>query len=124
MRAMGVEIGGGKEGAKDQSAASPLLRLPLAFVRQHGPQLGWALLSIGFFAGVWEFLWYIGAADPRLLPPPHVFLGDFAGQAKNFNTAKRWQIGVDPNSGPTPAMAGVITMASPTIGVPAGLPVP
>jgi NitT/TauT family transport system permease protein len=76
---------------------------------------------VGLFAGLWEFLWYIGVADQRLLPPPHIFLGDFAGQAKNFNTAKRWEIGVDPNSGPTPLMAVIITMASSTMRVLAGL---
>ena len=93
----------------------------IEFMRQHGPKLGWGLLSVGLFAGLWEFLWYIGVADQRLLPPPHIFLGDFAGQAKNFNTAKRWEIGVDPNSGPTPFGAVVITMASSTMRVLAGL---
>ena len=93
----------------------------LEFIRQHGPKLGWGLLSVGLFVGLWEFLWYIGVADQRLLPPPHIFLGDFAGQAKNFNTAKRWEIGVDPNSGPTPLMAVIITMASSTARVLAGL---
>ena len=73
------------------------------------------------FAGLWEFLWYIGAADQRLLPPPHIFLGDLAGQAKNFNTAKRSEIGVDPNSGPTPFEAVLITIASSTMRVLAGL---
>src|SRR3954470_10749316 len=55
---------------------------------------GWTCLSVGLFAGIWEFLWLIGWADPRLLPPPHVFLSSFAEQAKFFNTATRWTIGV------------------------------
>ena len=93
----------------------------IEFVRRRGPKLGWTLLSVGLFAGLWEFLWYIGVADQRLVPPPHIFLSDFAGQAKNFNTAKRWEIGVDPNAGPTPFGAVVITMASSTTRVLAGL---
>ena len=36
------------------------------------PQLGWTILSIGLFAGIWELLWLIGWADPKLLPPPPV----------------------------------------------------
>ncbi len=123
MRAISVKIGGGRERAYGPEATSSRFRVPLALVREHGPKLGWAVVSIGFFAGIWELLWYIGVADQRLLPPPHIFLGDFAGQAKNFNTAKRWEIGVDPNSGPTPAMAVVITMVSSTMRVLVGLAV-
>lgn len=84
-------------------------------------KLLWTCVSVGFFAGIWELLWYVGWADPRLLPPPHVFLGDFAEQARFFNTAQRWQIGVDPNSGPGPEMAVLITVASITMRVLAGL---
>ncbi|HTS93721.1 MAG TPA: ABC transporter permease [Stellaceae bacterium] len=102
------------------SLSSPSHRLR-AFVRQHGPRLGWAVVSIGFFTAIWELLWYFGIADQRLLPPPHIFLGDIAGQAKNFNTAKRWEIGVDPNAGPSPFGAVVITMLSSTMRVLAGL---
>jgi NitT/TauT family transport system permease protein len=91
------------------------------FIRQQSPKLGWGLLSVGLFAGLWEFFWSVGMADQRLLPPPHIFLGDFVGQAKNFNTAKRWEIGVDPSSGPTPLMAVIITIASSTMRVLAGL---
>jgi NitT/TauT family transport system permease protein len=101
--------------------AACLFGQTIKFIRQHGPKLGWSLLSVGLFAGLWEFLWYVGVADQRLLPPPHIFLGDFAGQAKNFNTAKRWEIGVDPNSGPTPFGAVVITIASSSMRVLAGL---
>ena len=94
----------------------------LALVRQYGPKVGWGLAlgrpcspDFGSFSGI------SALADQRLLPPPHIFLGDFAGQAKNFNTAKRWEIGVDPNSGPTPFEAVLITMASSTMRVLAGL---
>ena len=120
VRAISTKIGGGQV-AYAAGPPSSLLRLPIAFIREHGPKLGWGLVSVGLFAGIWEFLWYINVADHRLLPPPHVFLGDFLGQAKNFNTAKRWEIGVDSSSGPTPLGAVIITMASSTMRVLAGL---
>jgi NitT/TauT family transport system permease protein len=85
------------------------------------PQLGWTILSAGIFAAIWELCWYVGWADPRLLPPPHIFLGDLTSQAKFFNTAQRWQIGVDANAGPSPAMAVLITILSSTMRVFTGL---
>jgi NitT/TauT family transport system permease protein len=123
VKASRVKIGGDTKVADARGFAASLVGQTIEFIRQHGPKLGWGLLSVGLFAGLWEFLWYIGVADQRLLPPPHIFLGDLAGQAKNFNTAKRWEIGVDPNSGPTPLMAVIITMASSTMRVLAGLAV-
>ena len=71
--------------------------------RARPPASVWTLLSVGLFAGIWELLWYCRAiADPKLLPPPHVFLGNFPEQTKFFNTAQRWQIGVGLNTGPRP----------------------
>ncbi|WP_207762097.1 ABC transporter permease [Arboricoccus pini] len=81
----------------------------------------WTCLSIAFFAGIWEFLWYIGWADPRLLPPPHIFLGNFAEQAQFFNTAERWTIGVDASAGPSPTMAVLLTIMATILRVLAGL---
>ena len=52
------------------------------------------------FAGIWELCWALGWADPKLLPPPHIFLGNIAEQAKFFNTATRWQIGTVDDRGP------------------------
>lgn len=78
-------------------------------------RVGWAVVSIGMFCGIWEVLWAIGWADPRLLPPPHVFLGNIAGQAKFFNTISRWQVGAGMDAGPPPALAVVYT-AGATIG--------
>jgi NitT/TauT family transport system permease protein len=120
-RGIGVNVEGSGRGDTRAPAASALFQPALAFAKVYGPKIGWSLISIGLFAGLWEFLWYIGVADKRLLPPPHIFLGDFAGQAKNFNTAKRWEIGVDPNSGPTPFEAVLITVGSSTLRVLAGL---
>ncbi len=72
----------------------------------------WGIVSVGFFALTWELLWYLGITDPKLLPPPHVFLGNMAEQATNFNTAQRWQIGADASAGPTPWEAVLITVAA------------
>jgi NitT/TauT family transport system permease protein len=85
------------------------------------PRTGWAVLSIGLFAGLWEFLWAIGIADPRLLPPPHIFLDNFPEQLKFFNTAQRWQIGVGQNSGLSSVQALLLTIASTAMRVLAGL---
>ncbi len=78
-------------------------------------KIGWAIVSIGMFCAIWEVLWAVGWADPRLLPPPHVFLGNIAGQAKFFNTISRWQVGAGMDAGPPPALAVVYT-AGATIG--------
>jgi len=78
-------------------------------------KVGWAVVSIGMFCAIWEALWAVGWADPRRLPPPHVFLGNIAGQAKFFNTISRWQVGAGMDAGPPPALAVVYT-AGATIG--------
>jgi NitT/TauT family transport system permease protein len=82
---------------------------------------GWMLVSVGCFAGLWELLWAFGIADAKLLPPPHIFLGNLAEQARFFNTAQRWQIGTGMNAGPSPAMAVLITVLASTGRVLAGL---
>lgn len=81
----------------------------------------WTLASISVFAAIWEICWLIGWADPKLLPPPHVFLGAFGDQLKFFNTATRWAIGANPADGPTPLQALGITIASTTMRVLVGL---
>ena len=63
---------------------------------------GWMLVSVGCFAGLWELLWAFGLADAKLLPPPHIFLGNLAEQARFFNTAQRWQIGTGDECRPEP----------------------
>ena len=62
----------------------------------------------------------LGWSDPKLLPPPHVFIGNIVDQAKFFNTVNRWQIGVG-GSGPSPAMAVLYTVLSSTGRVLTGL---
>jgi NitT/TauT family transport system permease protein len=51
--------------------------------RRLGP-LGWGIASLACFIGVWELAWFAGWADPLLLPPPHIFLRNFASQAQYF----------------------------------------
>ena len=85
------------------------------------PRTGWALVSIGLFACLWELLWAFGVADAHLLPPPHIFLGNFPEQLKFFNTAQRWQIGVGQNGGPSPFAALLYTIAATAMRVVAGL---
>jgi len=103
------------------SFAAPRWQRTAGFIGAWLPQLGWAIVSVGLFAAIWELCWYFGWADPRLLPPPHVFLSDLTGQAKFFNTAQRWQVGVAASAGPSPAVAVLITILSSTMRVFAGL---
>ena len=104
--------------AAGAAAARPALP---AWVGRAASRIGFTLLSVGLFCAIWELLWALGISDPRLLPPPHVFLGNFPEQAKFFNTAQRWQVGVGLNSGPSPAGAVMITILASAARVFAGL---
>lgn len=55
----------------------------------------WWIASVGLFVGFWEFCWAMGWADPRLLPPPHVFLGDLRGIFRLYDRTIR--MGNPPN---------------------------
>ena len=92
-------------------------RLPRQLLRQ----LGWTIASVGLFGAIWELLWLIGWADPKLLPPPHVFLGQIPQQATFFNTVHRWQIGVAADAGPSPTMAVLITILATALRVLTGV---
>ncbi|HXW23742.1 MAG TPA: hypothetical protein VEK73_03260, partial [Xanthobacteraceae bacterium] len=92
-----------------------------AWVPRVASRVGFTLLSVGLFCALWELLWALGISDARLLPPPHVFLGNFPEQAKFFNTAQRWQVGVGIDTGPSPAGAVLITVGSSAARVFAGL---
>ena len=80
----------------------------------------WACLSVGLFAGIWETCWALGLADEKLLPPPHIFLSNFAEQGKYFNTATRWQVG-NSMEGPSAFESVMITVAATTMRVFVGL---
>jgi NitT/TauT family transport system permease protein len=84
-------------------------------------KIWWTCLSVGLFAGLWELCWAFGWADPKLLPPPHIFLGNIAEQAKFFNTATRWQVGQSMTAGPSGFESVMITVGATTMRVFAGL---
>jgi NitT/TauT family transport system permease protein len=84
-------------------------------------KIWWTCLSIGLFVGIWELCWLVGWADPKLLPPPHIFIGSIGEQGKFFNTATRWQIGTAMNEGPSAFEPVLITIGATTMRVFAGL---
>ena len=96
--------------------------LPWAVIAQTGAAsaVGRGCRS-GCSPGCGNCCWALGWADPKLLPPPHVFIGNIADQAKFFNTVNRWQIGAGGGTGPSPAMAVVYTVLASTGRVLAGL---
>ncbi|MFI5002900.1 MAG: ABC transporter permease, partial [Reyranellales bacterium] len=84
-------------------------------------RMWWTCLSIGLFVGIWELCWLVGWADPKLLPPPHVFIGSIADQGKFFNTATRWQVGNAMNGGPSAFESVMVTIGATTMRVFSGL---
>ena len=70
VRAEGIEAHAGRPGG------TVVLRRLAGAVAAAGaalPGLGWGLVSVSLFACLWELLWAVKLADPRLLPPPHIF---------------------------------------------------
>jgi NitT/TauT family transport system permease protein len=100
---------------------SPRGRRWAASIMAAAPSVLWGAASIGLFAGIWEVLWALGWADARLLPPPHIFIGNITDQAKFFNTVNRWQIGAGQGGGTSPVLAVFYTILATTGRVFAGL---
>ncbi|MFD9663095.1 ABC transporter permease [Rhodococcus sp. NPDC059968] len=69
---------------------------PPAWLRRTASAAVWMLASLLLFGGLWELAWAAGWADPLLLPPPHVFLADFAGQARFFDSSTIGQAQASP----------------------------
>ena len=76
----------------------------LAAFSQVGRNAGQLILSLLVFGAIWEFAWYIGWANPLLLPPPHIFLQNFLQQGKYFSTNTRF--------GSPPAFDVIVAMIS------------
>jgi NitT/TauT family transport system permease protein len=111
------------EGSDAGTSRSPALARLLATMGGEGllSRIGWTILSIGLFLGLWELCWLAGWADPKLLPPPHIFIGSIADQGKFFNTATRWQIGKSMTAGPSAFESVMITVGATTMRVFVGL---
>ncbi|QIG50448.1 ABC transporter permease [Nordella sp. HKS 07] len=58
--------------------------------------VGWYLASLSLLVLAWEAAWYFGLITSAVLPPPHVFLGEFPQQVANFQTAE--MVGVQASS--------------------------
>jgi NitT/TauT family transport system permease protein len=114
-----VRIGAAPAGT--ESPAWQGLALLWAAVGRFAPRVLWTVASIGLFAGIWEGCWALGWADPKLLPPPHIFLGSIVDQAKFFNTVSRWQVGSGQVEPPPPGLAVLYTVLATTGRVFAGL---
>ena len=69
-----------------------------------------ALASIGLFAGIWEILWFWGLADAKLLPPPHIFLGNFPSRPSSSIRRSAGRSASGRNTGPSAEMALLITV--------------
>lgn len=83
--------------------------------------VGWGVASIGLFAGIWELTWAMGWTDPRLLPPPHIFLGNIPDQLQFFNTSTRWVVGAAQTEGPSGLHSLFTTVAATMMRVISGL---
>jgi len=106
--------------ADNQPKSSPPARMLPEAVTRALARVAWTMFSLGFFAGLWELAWAAGWINPRLLPPPHIFLGNFLDQSRNFSPTLRWQ-GFGMADAPPPLVNVLLTMASTTARVFAGL---
>lgn len=88
--------------------AEARMKAAMGLLRRLAPSIAWWIVSVGVFGGLWEAAWALGWANPLLLPPPHIFLQNFAQQGRFFSQATR--------SGDASGGAVVLAVAS-TIGV-------
>jgi NitT/TauT family transport system permease protein len=79
---------GPASGPKPETAPQPRGGLSRK-ARERLAGAGWAVLSIGLFAFIWEALWYFELVNPLLLPPPHLFLQDIPGTLKFFDRSNK-----------------------------------
>jgi NitT/TauT family transport system permease protein len=56
-------------------------------LRAHAQRSLWWLASVGIFVAIWELCWWLGLADPLMLPPPHIFLANLPEQFRFFDPA-------------------------------------
>ena len=71
----------------DAPAAVATVRRTPSRMRRTVAATVWWLASVALFGGLWELAWALGWADPKLLPPPHIFLADFAAMGKFFDSS-------------------------------------
>ena len=84
---------------------------------ERGNPVIWWFISIGLFVGIWELTFALGLYSVRVLPPPHVFLGDLPNQIHHFDFS-RHNPGED---SPGPFLAVVETILATVKRVVAGL---
>ena len=58
-----------------------LFETSLSYVRT----IVWGCLSVGLFVSLWEMSWWLGWADPLMVPPPHIFLANLPEQFRFFD---------------------------------------
>jgi NitT/TauT family transport system permease protein len=100
--------------------SGPLRRLASA-IGKAAPRFLWGVVSVGMFVAIWEFCWWMHWSDPRLLPPPHIFLGNLPDQTRFFMSADRFKIGSGEVEAPSGAWAVVLTVLASMMRVFAGL---
>ena len=66
-----------------------MAKAPPGWLSKFATAAVWWIASVAFFAGLWEFGWYMGWANPMLLPPPHIFLQDILLVGKLFDKSTR-----------------------------------
>lgn len=65
----------------------------------------WWFASVGLFISIWELCWWMGWADPLLMPAPHLFLSNLPEQFRYFDLANT--VGAEASG---VSVAGVLTV--------------